>query len=95
MEVVQLRLPIIDIPTIPQRVIEPQRIFRDISGDEITPSIVGVRGFPLFVPNGLHQFGQVVNAVVGVAYGVGAGAALFHILHHPIGEVKGTEKLSP
>ena len=37
--------------------------------------IVGVRGFPLFVPNGLHQFGQVVNAVVGVANGVGAGAA--------------------
>ena len=57
--------------------------------------IVGIRGLALFVSDGLHQRGQVIKAVVGIAHGVGSGTVLFYILHHPVGEVKGTDKLSP
>ena len=57
--------------------------------------IVGIRGLTLYCADGLHQFGQVVDVVVFIAHGVGAGTVLFYILHHSVGEVKGTDKLSP
>lgn len=61
----------------------------------MSPPIVGVGIGILHTVDGFHQSGQVVDIIVGIAYGVSAGTALLHILHHPIGEVKGTEKLSP
>ena len=50
-------------------------------------AVVGVRNYTLCVSKGLRQCSQVVEIVVGITYGVGAGTALFHVLHHTVGEV--------